>query len=48
MAYAKRRQGFRPKISLSFPYNGWNEVKVKKYEVAIQLVKLRALRSLPI
>ena len=29
--YANRRVGFLPKISLSFPYNGWKVVKVRKY-----------------
>jgi hypothetical protein len=48
MAYAKSKHCFLPKMSLSFPYNGWKDVRVRKYEVAIQLVKLSALRSLPI
>lgn len=47
-AYANNRQALRPKMSLSFPYRGWKDVRVRKYEVAIQLVRFRAFKSLPI
>ena len=30
-AYANKRVGFLPNISLSLPYNGWNVVNVRKY-----------------
>ena len=29
--YANKRQGLRPKISLSLPYSGWKLVRVRKY-----------------
>ena len=30
MEYAKSKHGLRPKMSLSFPYRGWKDVKVRK------------------
>jgi len=30
-AYANKRVGFLPKISLSLPYSGWKVVNVRKY-----------------
>lgn len=30
-AYPNNNAGFLPKMSLSLPYSGWKDVKVKKY-----------------
>ncbi len=30
-AYPNKSAGLRPKMSLSLPYSGWNEVSVRKY-----------------
>ena len=36
-AYANKRVGFLPKMSLSLPYNGWKVVNVRKYLDTVSL-----------